>query len=79
MMRKLMIGLIALPIASAAITMSASAQNKKGVTVTIPRHVCETQTVDTKNWGKQSVRVCGPPGARAQAGSKEHQQMKQNR
>jgi hypothetical protein len=66
MIGKWMTGLTAVAIVSVATTMSASAQHK-GVTATIPKQVCETLNVDTQNWGKQTVRVCGPPGARAQA------------
>jgi hypothetical protein len=61
MLRKMMIGLAAAAIVSAATTMSASAQQKK-IRVTMPKEVCETVTVSTQNWGQQTVQVCGPPG-----------------
>jgi hypothetical protein len=68
MIGKLIIGLAAVATVSAATAMSASAEQKqKNVTATIPKQVCETLTVDTQNWGKQTVQVCGPPGPRGQA------------
>ena len=77
MLGKMMIGLAALAIVSAATTMSASAQQKptpqKKVRVTIPKEVCETLSVGTQNWGQQTVQVCGPPGARGQATLKQRQ------
>jgi hypothetical protein len=63
---KLVIGLAAVAAVSVATTMTASAQ-RKGVSARIPNQVCETLNVDTQNWGKQTVQVCGPPGARGQA------------
>ncbi len=71
MIGKMMIGLAAVATVSVATTLAASAQ-RKNVTVTIPKQVCETLIVDTENWGKQTVRVCGPPGARGQAIVKSH-------
>ena len=66
MLGKMMTGLAAVAIVSVATTMSASAQQKpaqqKKVTVTIPKQLCEMVTVDTQNWGPQTVQVCGPPG-----------------
>ncbi len=67
MLGKMMIGLAAVAIVSTATTMNASAQQKK-IRVTIPKQVCEMVTVNTQNWGQQTVQVCGPPGgARGQA------------
>jgi hypothetical protein len=77
MLGKMMVGLAAVAIVSAGTTMIASAQQKPGqqkkITVTIPKEVCETVTVDTQNWGQQSVQMCGPPGARGQATIKRRQ------
>ncbi len=68
MIGKLIIGLAPVAIVSVATAMSASAEQKqKSITATIPKQVCETLTVDTQNWGKQTVQVCGPPGPRGQA------------
>ena len=58
-------------------TVSASAEQKptqqKKITVSIPKQVCERLTVDTENWGGQTVRLCGPPGGpRGQAMIKRH-------
>ena len=58
---KMIIGLVAVAAVSVATTMSASAQHKK-ITAAIPKQVCETLSVDTQNWGKQTVQLCGPPG-----------------
>ena len=78
MIGKMMIGLAAVAIVSVATTMSASAQLKKRLTVAIPKQVCETLTVDTQNWGQQTVQLCGPPGgARGQAILKPHRTQKQ--
>jgi hypothetical protein len=74
---KMMIGLAAVTIVTIATTMSASAQ-RKSVSARIPNQVCETLHVDTQNWGKQTVQVCGPPGARGQAISKQQQRMQKN-
>ena len=76
MLGKMIIGLIAVAIVAVAPTVSASAKEKtiqeKKITVNIPKQVCETLTVDTKNWGEQTVQVCGPPGGpRGQATSKQ--------
>jgi hypothetical protein len=68
MLGKMIIGLIAVAIVAVAPTVSASGKEKttqqntqqKKLTVNIPEQVCETLTVDTKNWGEQTVRVCGP-------------------
>jgi hypothetical protein len=71
MIGKMIVGLAAVAIVSAATTMSASAQQKK-ITVAIPKQVCEMLTVDTQNWGRQTVQLCGPPGgARGQATIKQ--------
>jgi hypothetical protein len=77
MLGKITIGLIAVAIVTVAPTVSASAKQKptqqKKITVNIPKQVCETLTVDTENWGEQTVRVCGPPGGpRGQAMIKRH-------
>jgi uncharacterized protein YcfJ len=77
MLGKMIIGLAAVAIVAVAPTMSASAKEKpaeqKKITVNIPKQVCETLTVDTQNWGEQTVRVCGPPGGpRGQAMIKRH-------
>ncbi len=73
MIGKMMIGVAAVAIVSVATTMSASAQQKKKITAAIPTQVCETLTVDTQNWGQQTVQLCGPPGgARGQAILKPH-------
>jgi hypothetical protein len=70
MIGKTIVGLAAVAIVSAATTMTASAQQKK-ITVAIPRQVCEMLNVDTQNWGRQTVQLCGPPGgARGQANIK---------
>jgi hypothetical protein len=61
MIGKMIVGLAAVAIVSVATTMSASAQQKK-ITVAIPKQVCEMLTVDTQNWGRQTVQLCGPPG-----------------
>jgi len=77
MIGKMMIGLAAVAIVSAATTMSASAQQKK-ITAAIPKQVCETVTVSTQNWGQQTVQFCGPPGgARGQASIKPRQMKSQ--
>ena len=68
MTSKVMIGVAAVTILSAATTLSASAQQKNKVTATIAKQACEMVTVDTQHWGKQTVQVCGPlGGARGQA------------
>jgi hypothetical protein len=80
MIGKVMIGLAAVAIVSAATAMSASAEQKKQITVTIPKQVCEKVTVDTQNWGQQSVQLCGPPGGlRGQATLKQHPHPKQGK
>jgi hypothetical protein len=76
MLGKMIIGLIAVATVAAAPTVSASAKEKtiqeKKITVNIPKQVCETLNVDTKNWGEQTVRLCGPPGGpRGQATNKQ--------
>jgi uncharacterized protein YcfJ len=80
MLGKIIIGLIAVATVAVAPTVSASAKEKttqqstqqKKLTANIPEQVCEMLTVDTKNWGEQTVRVCGPPGGhRGQATSKQ--------
>jgi hypothetical protein len=71
MIGKLLIGLTAIATVSLSTPMSTSAAEHKGVTVTIPKQVCETLHVETQNWGKQTVQVCGPPGPRAHASGKE--------
>jgi len=58
---KMIIGLVAVAAVSVATTMSVSAQQKR-ITAAIPKQVCETLSVDTQNWGKQTVQLCGPPG-----------------
>jgi hypothetical protein len=71
MIGKMIVGLAAVAIASVATTISTSAQQKK-MTVAIPKQVCEMLTVDTQNWGQQTVQLCGPPGGlRGQATSKQ--------
>ena len=71
MIGKIIVGLAAVAIVSVATTMSASAQQKK-ITVAIPKQVCEMLNVDTQNWGRQTVQLCGPPGgARGQATIKQ--------
>jgi uncharacterized protein YcfJ len=92
MLGKLIIGLIAVAIVTVAPTVSASAKQKttqqkptvsatteqKKITVSIPKQVCEKLTVDTENWGEQTVRLCGPPGGpRGQAMIKRHRTQKQ--
>jgi hypothetical protein len=83
MLGKMIAGLIAVAIVTVAPTVSASKttqQNtqEKEITVNIPKQVCETLNVDTKNWGEQTVRMCGPPGApRGQARIKRHRTQKQ--
>ena len=66
MLGKIMIALTAASVVTVVPTMSASAQQKstqqKKVTVNIPKQVCEMLTVETQNWGQQTVQVCGPPG-----------------
>jgi hypothetical protein len=80
MIGKAMIGLAAVAIVSIATAMSASAEQKKKITVAIPKQVCETVTVDTQNWGHQTVQLCGPPGGpRGQASLKQHPRLKQNK
>ncbi len=77
MIGKMMIGVAAVAIVSVATTMSASAQQKRKITVAIPKQVCETLTVDTQNWGTQTVQLCGPPGGpRGQATLKAHPTQK---
>jgi uncharacterized protein YcfJ len=76
MLGKIIIGLTAVGVVMVVPTMSASAQQtpaqQKRVTVNIPKQVCEIVTVDTQNWGHQTVQVCGPPGGpRGQATSKQ--------
>jgi hypothetical protein len=72
MIGKMAVGLAAVAIVSIATTMSASAQQKK-ITVAIPKQVCEMLNVDTQNWGRQTVQLCGPPpgGPRGQATIKQ--------
>ena len=71
MIGKTIVGLAAVAIISVATTMSASAQQKR-MTVVIPKQVCEMLTVDTQNWGQQTVQLCGPPGGpRGQATNKQ--------
>ena len=71
MIGKTIVGLAAVAIISVATTMSASAQQKK-ITVAIPKQVCEMLNVDTQNWGRQTVQLCGPPGGpRGQATIKQ--------
>jgi hypothetical protein len=71
MIGKVIVGLAAVAIVSIATTMGASAQQKK-ITVAIPKQVCEMLTVDTQNWGQQTVQLCGPPGgSRGQATNKQ--------
>jgi hypothetical protein len=82
MLGKMIIGLIAVAIVTVAPTVSASAKQKptqqKEITVSIPKQVCERLTVDTENWGEQTVRLCGPPGGpRGQAMIKRHRTQKQ--
>jgi hypothetical protein len=73
MIGKMIVGLAAVAIVSVATTMSASAQQKK-ITVAIPKQVCEMLNVDTQNWGRQTVQLCGPPGGpRGQATIKQRQ------
>jgi hypothetical protein len=55
MTSKVMIGLASAAIFSVATTMSASAQR---ITAQIPKRTCEMVTVDTQNWGKQTIQVC---------------------
>jgi hypothetical protein len=75
MLGKIIIGLTAVGVVMVVPTMSASAQKnpaQQKVTVNIPKQVCEIVTVDTQNWGHQTVQVCGPPGGpRGQATSKQ--------
>jgi len=82
MLGKMIIGLTAVAIVTVAPTVSASAKQtptqQKKITANIPKQVCETLTVDTENWGEQTVRVCGPPsGPRGQAMIKRHRTQKQ--
>jgi hypothetical protein len=80
MIGKVMIGLVALAIVSVATTMSASAEQKKKITVSIPKQLCETVTVETQNWGQRTVQLCGPPGGpRGQATLKQRPHLKQNK
>ena len=73
MIGKMIVGLAAVAIASVATMISASAQQKK-MTVAIPKQVCEMLTVDTQNWGRQTVQLCGPLGGpRGQATIKQRQ------
>ncbi len=73
MIGKMMIGLAAIAIVSVATTMSVSAQQKK-ITAAIPKQACEMLTVDTQNWGRQTVQLCGPLGGpRGQATIKQRQ------
>ena len=73
MLGKMMTGLAAVAIASVATTMSVSAQQKK-ITAAIPKQACEMLTVDTQNWGRQTVQLCGPLGGpRGQATIKQRQ------
>jgi hypothetical protein len=77
MLGKIMIALTAVAVVTVVPTMSASAQQKstqqKKITANIPKQVCETLTVETQNWGQQTVQVCGPPGGpRGQAMIKQH-------
>jgi len=73
MIGKMIVGLAAVAIVTGATTMSASAQQKK-ITASIPKQLCETLTVDTQNWGRQTVQVCGPSGGpRGQATIKQRQ------
>jgi hypothetical protein len=83
MLRKMTIGLAALAIISAATAMSVSAATaaspsaEQKVRATILKEVCETLTVNTQNWGQQTVQVCGPPGGpHGQATSKQQQNQK---
>jgi hypothetical protein len=78
MIGKMIVGLAAVAIVSVGTTMSASAQQmsasaqQKKITVAIPRQVCEMLNVDTQNWGRQTVQLCGPPGGpRGQATIKQ--------
>ena len=80
MIGKVMIGLAAVAIVSVATGLSASAEQKKNITVAIPKQVCETVAVDTQNWGQQTVQLCGPPGGpRGQATLKQRPHLKQNK
>jgi hypothetical protein len=73
MIGKMAVGLGAVAIVAVATTMSVSAQQKK-ITASIPKQLCETLTVDTQNWGRQTVQVCGPLGGpRGQATIKQRQ------
>jgi hypothetical protein len=79
MIGKMIIGLAAVAIVSVATTMSASAEQKK-ITAAIPKQVCEMVTVDTQNWGHQTVQLCGPPGGpRGQATLKQRPHFNQNK
>jgi uncharacterized protein YcfJ len=78
MIGKTIVGLAAVAIVSVATTMSASAQQmsastqQKRITAAIPKQVCEMLTLDTQNWGRQTVQLCGPPGGpRGQATIKQ--------
>jgi hypothetical protein len=76
MLGKIMIPLTAIAVVTFVPTIGASAQQKpiqqKTVTANIPKQVCEMLTVDTQNWGQQTVQLCGPPGGpRGQATSKQ--------
>jgi hypothetical protein len=78
MIGKIIVGLAAVAIVSVGTTMTASAQQmsasaqQKKITVAIPRQVCEMLNVDTQNWGRQTVQLCGPPGGpRGQATIKQ--------
>ena len=77
MLGKMIIGLTAVAIVTVAPTVSASGKEKttqqKKITANIAKQVCETLTVDTQNWGQQTVQVCGPAGGpRGQAMTKRH-------
>jgi hypothetical protein len=74
---KMIIGLAAVAVVSVATTLSAAAEQKKEITVAIPKQVCEMVSVGTQNWGQQTVRLCGPPGGpRGQATIKLPQHLK---
>jgi len=79
MISKMIAGLAAVAIVSVATTMGAAAEQKKDITVAIPKQVCEMVTVGTQNWGQQTVRLCGAPGPRGQATLKPHQHPNQNK
>jgi hypothetical protein len=81
MLGKNKIALTAVAVAMVIPTMGASAQQKptqqKKVTVNIPKQVCEMLTVETENWGQQTVRVCGPPGGPHGQATGKHLRLKQ--